>query len=278
MIFKRRHINIKRRITGPLRVLPDFLVIGAQKSGTTSLFNDLMSHPCIRRPFRKEIHYFDNSQYFKQGPLWYRSHFPLMIHKYYSAKVRKLPFITGEASPYYLFYPHTPKRVAQILPDVKIIVILRNPVDRAFSHYHHVVKKGRESLSFEEAIRKRGLELEIEIQKMVQDENYHSRTLKHQSYLLRGIYWKQLQNWFRFFPKEQFLILNSESYFREPVQEYRKVIQFLGLPKYILKKFKKVNQGNYKSKMAKEMRGYLNEFYKPHNEKLYELLGTGFSW
>lgn len=278
MIIKRKLINIGRRITAPLRALPDFLIIGAQKAGTTSLFQDLLSHPCIGQPSEKEVHYFDYPENFKRGILWYRSHFPLMIHKYYSAIIQKSLFVTGESSPYYLFHPHVPKRAAQILPDVKLIILLRNPADRAFSHYQHEISSSNESLSFEEAIQGREQELEIEIQRMHQDENYYSRSHQCYSYLLRGIYWKQLQHWFSLFPREQFLILNSESYFHEPAQEYRRVIQFLGLPEYALKRFKKVNQGNYTSSLSKGMRAHLNEFYKPHNEKLYECLGKRFPW
>jgi len=278
MMIKRKLINIERRITAPLRVLPDFLIIGAQKAGTTSLFKDLMRHPCIGRPIEKEMHYFDYPMNFKRGIFWYRSHFPLIIHKYYTAIIRKSLFVAGEASPDYLFYPHVPKRVAQLLPDVKIIVILRNPADRAFSHYHHEVKKGNEELSFEEAIRARKQLIETEVNKVTQDESYFSGTHQRHTYLVRGIYWKQLQHWFHYFSKEQFLILNSESYFSEPVQEYRKVIQFLGLSDHTLKRFKNANPGAYKSKMTKETRDYLNNFFSSYNEKLYKCLGTRFSW
>jgi hypothetical protein len=151
-------------------------------------------------------------------------------------------------------------------------------VDRAYSHYHHEFKGGNEWLPFEEAVRVRDQELRTEIQKMNQDENYNSRTHQCHSYLSRGIYWQQLQHWFRFFPKDQFLILNSESYFQEPLSMYWKITRFLELPDYTLKKFKKVNQGEYTSNLSKETRDYLNAFYKPHNEKLYECLGTSFRW
>lgn len=278
MIVKRKLINVGRKITAPLRVLPDFLIIGAQKAGTTSLFEDLINHPCVGRPIKKEIHYFDYPENFNRGVWWYRSHFPLMMHKFYSAAVRKEPFITGESSPYYLFHPHAARRVAEILPHVKIIVLLRNPVDRAFSHYQHEVNGGNETLSFEEAIQKRNQELKTEIQKMNQDEKYKSRIHQCYSYLLRGIYWQQLESWFQFFPKHQFLILNSESYFQEPAQVYRQVIHFLGLPEYTLERFKNAYPGKYTSRMSKAVRDYLKEFYKPHNEKLCENLGTRFSW
>jgi len=278
MYSENKPLNIERRITAPLRVLPDFLVIGAQKSGTTSLYQDLVRHPCIEQSVEKEVHYFDWSENFKRGIWWYRSHFPLKIHKYYSAIIQKSMLVTGEASPDYLFYPYAPKRIAQILPDVKIIVILRNPVDRAYSHYHHEFSGGNETLSFEEAIRIRDKELEPEIRKMNQDENYCSSSFQRHSYLSRGVYWKQLQHWFQFFSKEQFLIICSESYFRDPVQEYQKITRFLGLPDHTLKKFRKAHTGKYKNNMSKEMMSYLRKFYKNHNEKLYECLGTSFTW
>lgn len=274
----RKKLNIGRKLTPQLRMLPDFLVIGAQKSGTTSLFMDLVRHPCIEESFMKEVHYFDWAENYKKGLGWYRSHFPLKIKKYFTKILRGTPFVTGEASPDYLFYPHVSKRVAQLLPDVKIIVILRNPVDRAYSHYQHEFRGDTESLSFEEAVRIGDQELETEIQKMYRDENYCSLSFQCHTYLSRGIYWKQLQNWFHFFPREQFLILCSQAYFDEPAQEYQKITRFLGLPDFSLNKFKKSHQGNYKDSLSMEMRGTLNAFYKKHNEKLYECLGASYVW
>ena len=115
--------------------LPDFIIIGAQKSGTTSLYRFIVKHPAIAPATKKEVHYF--SIWYKFGELWYRSHFPTNLSRYNFYKRTNQKLLSGEASPVYLFYPVVPGRMKELLPDVKLIVILRNPVDRAYSHYHH---------------------------------------------------------------------------------------------------------------------------------------------
>ena len=144
--------KLLRATTYPLRLLPDFLIIGTQRGGTTSLYNYLVEHPGIGAASIKEVHFFD-TPHFKQGLAWYRGHFPSAFQRYYVERSLKHGFVTGEASPYYLFHPHAPKRVAGLMPQMKLIVMLRNPVDRAYSHYHHEVAGGHEKLAtFEEAI------------------------------------------------------------------------------------------------------------------------------
>src|SRR5947209_20310719 len=136
--------------THPLRMMPDFIIIGTMRGGTTSLYSYLTTHPHIGSAYMKEVHFFD--VYYSKGIGWYRSQFPSSIQKYYAEYVQKQQFITGEASPYYLFHPHAPKRITKFLPQVELIVLLRNPVSRAYSHYSHEVAGGHEKLSFEEAI------------------------------------------------------------------------------------------------------------------------------
>src|SRR5947208_4822180 len=122
-------------VTAPIRLLPDFLVIGAQRGGTTSLYHYLQAHPCIKLANTKDTHFFDKK--YNKGLTWYRGHFPIWLEKAYAQQVRRQTFVMGEASPSYLFHPHVPKRVKQALPHVKLIVLLRNPVDRAYSQYYH---------------------------------------------------------------------------------------------------------------------------------------------
>ena len=115
-----------------MRLMPDFIIIGAARCGTTNLYRNLTQHPYIVPAFRKEVHFFDHTSNFKNGVAWYRAHFPLLLYKHYK-QVRKQDIVTGEASPYYIFHPHAPKRAFEIVPQVKLIVMLRNPVDRAYS-------------------------------------------------------------------------------------------------------------------------------------------------
>ena len=119
---------------------PNFLIIGAQRCGTTSLYNYLIQHPQIVPSSKKEVHFFDLN--FHLGQSWYEKHFPEVSDN----------ILTGEASPYYIFHPLCPKRIFDYDPSVKLIVILRNPIDRAYSHYRHIVRLGHEPLKFEDAL------------------------------------------------------------------------------------------------------------------------------
>ncbi|WP_420973484.1 sulfotransferase family protein [Bacillus thuringiensis] len=258
-------MNLYSSITNNL--IPHFLIIGAQKCGTTSLYNYLIQHPQVCAASQKELHFFDI--YFQKGLNWYYNQFPLI-------KLNKL-IITGEASPYYLFHPHAPKRIAKTLPNVKLIVLLRNPVDRAYSHYYHQVKMKTESLSFRQAIEEENKRLQPELIKMLENENYHSLPYQYYSYLARGRYIEQLQNWMNFFPLKQFLIIKSEDFFLNPDIVFRDVLTFLNLSPYQLKQYNKENSNNY-PELDISTRSELNNYYDGYNLKLYKYLGVDFDW
>ena len=283
MLFSQLKINKKkvplyRLSTCHLRVLPDFIIIGAQKCGTTSLYMNLIEHPSIIPAFVKEVHFFNNQRnYFQKGVGWYKAHFPTFLYKYYITNIRRNDFLTGEASPFYLFHPHAPRRISELLPGVKLIVILRNPVDRAYSHYHHEVERGCETVSFEDAIRMEDERLRGEFDKMINDEHYTSWTYNHNSYLLRGIYVDQLKRVHTYFNKRQVLVLKSEDFFKDSQVAMEKVLQFLGLPGWQPRDFKKANVGSYQ-KMDPAIRSRLLNYFEPHNHRLYEYLGTNFGW
>lgn len=244
--------------------MPDFLIIGAMKAGTTSLYQYLKKHPLVDPPIKKEVHYFDYGSNYKQGLDWYRGNFPALSNT-------KPGHITGEASPTYLPFSYIPKRVFEVMPKAKLLVILRNPVDRAYSHYHHSVRKGRQSLTFEEAI---GLEERRLLKISGPDDDGEARNTK---YLKLGMYAEQLHNWMKVFPREQFLILNNEEFFQDPISGLQEVADFLNLPAWDLNQFKQHNSGQY-SDMDPATRNRLVQFFKPHNEKLYRLLGREFDW
>src|SRR5581483_11863989 len=155
------HNGIIRQLTADFRVLPDFLVIGGQKCGTTALYNYIIEHPDIYLAVRKQMHYFDNR--YEKGDRWYRSGFPTVAEKFYVKNILRKRFITCEATPNYIFHPQAARRVARLLPHAKFILVLRDPVDRAYSHYNHEIRKGTEMLSFEEAIAKEKERLQPEI-------------------------------------------------------------------------------------------------------------------
>lgn len=262
-------------IAGNFHVLPDFLIFAAGRAGTTSLYEGLVEHPDIYRARIKEIYFFDVK--FQRGIGWYRSRFPSIWTKLYKTKILKKQFITGEGTPRLLTYPHAPKRVSKILPNVKLIAILRNPIDRAYSHYYLGVANGREKLSFEESIKQEEKRLEGEMEKMEKDENYYNPEFFRKSYLFQGIYINALERWMKFFPQEQFFIINGDEFYEEPFQVFDKLHKFLGVSKFRPKHYVHFNSREYSS-MKESTRKYLIEFYKPYNERLSKLLRQNFDW
>ncbi len=260
-----------RRI-GPGR-LPDFILIGAAKSGTTSLYSCLCHHPQIISAAVKEVHFFDEN--FHRGIAWYRSQFPSLLTKYDIRRRRVV--LTFESSPYYIFHPHAPRRMARLIPKVRLLALFRNPVDRAYSHYHHQVRLGNETLSFESAIDCESERIERETEKMLRDENYMSFNHRAFSYLARGIYIDQLRSWFSFFPREQMLILQSENLYANPTGALAQTYAFLGLPPKAFENFWQSNKGNYPP-MSDQTRKRLLEYFAPYNQELYKYLGVDWQW
>jgi len=259
---------VYHRLTTPLRVLPNFLIIGVMKGGTTSLFNYLAEHPQIQPPFRKEIKFFDI--HYPQGLRWYRAHFPLQVKMRPGTK-------TGEATPYYIFHPLAVQRIAKMLPEAKLVILLRNPIDRAYSHYNHMVRVGREPLTFAEAVAHEGERLSGEIEKIIADSSYSTFNHLHYSYLSRGMYLEQLKKCFRLFSREQVLILKSEEFYSSPASTYKKTTDFLGLDAWEPDSFSVFKQGRYND-MPVKLRQQLVEYFKPYNEDLYTYLGMNFNW
>lgn len=264
-----------RTITGSLRMLPEFIIIGAMKCGTTSLYRELAQHPQIASARRKEVHYFD--WYYDKGEAWYRGQFPMGTRPQHLPKDESRT-ITGEASPYYLFHPQAPRRVHELLPGVKLIVLLRNPVDRAWSHYHHVKRRNGETLSFEEALEAEPARLEGELEKLQSDKSYRSYEYQKHSYQARGVYADGLAEWLNYFDSSQFLILRSEDFFKDPPTVFGQTLQFLNLPPYELASYERFLAGSYTSSMAPGTREQLVAYFKPHNRRLYELIGRDMDW
>ena len=276
-----------RMSTSQVRLLPDFIIIGTQRGGTTSLYYYLTEHPGIARALMKEVHFFDDN--FREGLNWYRAQFPSSLQKYYAERIRKEHFITGESSPYYLFYPPAPKRISALVPQAKLIVLLRNPVDRAYSHHWLVTLEENETLSFEEAIKCEGERMAGEHEKILANEHYSSFNHRHYSYLSRGIYVDQLKHWMNYYPKEQFLILKSEDLYKDTAAVFQQTLDFLGVPGEELhgnkefKQYREPNKKGYKNEekppeMDAKVREYLVAYFKPHNQRLYEFLGRDFGW
>ncbi len=273
-------LRFYRTITSSIRLLPDFIIIGTQRGGTTSLYAYLGQHPQITPAVRKEVHFFDNN--FQKGVNWYRTQFPFSIEKSIAKNIGKQNFITGEASPYYLFHPHAPERVAKIVPDAKLIVLLRNPIDRAYSHYYHEVELGHEQLSFEEALAQEEARTHEESAHIATDQQYCSYNHQHYTYLSRGIYAEQLQRWLNLFPREQVLVIKSEDFYADPDSILQQTLTFLKIStvgKKPLQWYKQYNHSIYKqAKMEPHIRKRLIAYFAPHNDSLYKLLERDFDW
>ena len=213
--------------TAPLRLQPGFIMIGAQRCGTTSLFRALMAHPQVVRPaFHKGINFFDLNYY--RGLTWYRGHFPV-ARVAQAATARHGGPMTFEASGYYMYHPFAMERLARDLPRVKLVVMLRDPVERAFSAYKHEYARGYEWESFEKALELEDERLIGETDRMRADPAYESFTHRHHSYTRRGHYADQLERIFGLFPREQVHVMDSEAFFARPAQEYEELTGFLGL-------------------------------------------------
>ena len=274
--------NLYRAATSSLRTLPDFLIIGAQKGGTTSLYLYLNEHPNIGGAVIKEVSFFDKN--YQQGLSWYRAQFPMPLRQLYTRDIRKQNYTVGEASPGYLIYPHAPERIAKMLPRVKLIALLRNPVERAYSQYRHNVSRGFEQLSFADAIEAEEERTQAETEKVLSNPNYNSTAFFRYSYLARGVYVDQLKHWLNFFPREQLLILKSEELNAEPMEIFKQTLTFLNVPVLIpaslQKEFKHYNtaENTVASKIDPAMRERLVAYFAPHNTRLYEFLGRDFGW
>ncbi len=258
-----------RGLTTHNRVLPNFIIVGVQKGGTSSLFNYLLQHPNIVPGYKKEVKFFDGN--FHKGIDWYRFNFPMQEQM--SDPLAQ----TGEASPSYVFHPLVPQRIKEALPDVKLVLLLRDPVARAYSHYQGNFRKGQEELSFEEAIEKEESRLEGEREAIIADQHHPMYKYLVYSYLSRGVYIEQVKNWFDSFPRDQILIQKSEDLFSNPQGVYSRVLAFFGLPDWRLDNYEIVNPGQYE-KMAASTNTKLKEYFRPYNHELYEYIGMNFGW
>jgi hypothetical protein len=250
--------------TAGLRPLPDFLILGAQKAGTTALYAYLRWHPHVTGPSFKEVSFFD--RHYAKGERWYRAHLP----------VRRRSRV-GEASPSYLVHPLAPERVAGMLPGARLIALLRNPVDRAFSHYQHEVALGREPLSFEDAIDREHERMQGELERMLQDPSYFSLAWWNYTYVARGRYAEQLERWFAAFPREQLLVLFTEELSADTAATYRRVLDFLGVGARDLESYPRIFDRDY-ADMDPGTRARLEKEFEDPNRRLASLLGRDLPW
>jgi hypothetical protein len=284
--YQKSH-RLIRQSTANMRILPHFIIFGVARGGTTSLYNYLTAHPSIASATAKEILFFDHRYHL--GLKWYKAHFPSWISKY-----GKKHLITGEASPSYLYHPSVPQRIKETLPAIKLIILLRNPVDRAYSHYLMKLKTQQETLPYEIAVKHQMIERELFEKEGILENDAHFQRIYHpHAYLSKGIYLVHLQRWFNTFKKQQILILQSEEFYSNPEIVLQNTLEFLELPKWTLNQYEKHNadgqhfanpssknllKGKNHEQMDLSLRQQLVDYFRPYNEQLYEFLGRDFGW
>jgi hypothetical protein len=263
------------RPTAGLRLLPDYLIIGAQRAGTTSLHRYLIQHPGVRTTLRtKGVHFFDTG--YGHGLSWYASRYPTRLTAWYVARRQGTALRTGEGSPHSQLLPRVPGRVAEHLPQVKLNALLRDPVQRAYSHYQHEVARGFETLAFEAAIEAEPARLAGETERLLAEPLYNSFAHQHHSYLARGCYAEQLDRWRPLFG-DQLLVLSSERFFAEPERTFRRVLEFLELPAFTPDGYRRHNAHDYRQ-MGPKVRARLVEHFREPNRRLYQALGDDLGW
>ena len=267
-----------RMLTAARRPLPDFLILGAQRSGTTSLYNYLAAHPQVMPAVpSKGVHYFD--KHAARSLRWYRAHFPTEAQRRRRERSAGPPAVTGEGSPYYLFHPHGPARAAAAVPSARMIVMLRDPVERAYSHYKQEYARGfDDAATFEAALDLESSRLEGERQRMLADPGYDSHPYQHHAYVTRGEYADQLTAWRERFPAERMLVIGYERFFADPRAGYSEVLRFLGLPDPARPPDFKAYNARPASGMADETRARLRAHFAEPNRRLEEFLGMRMGW
>jgi hypothetical protein len=237
------------------------------------MYSYLSQHPQLFASFKKEVHFFDGGldpsvDNYEKGEPWYCSHFPLQ--KSLSGNHK-----TFEASPLYIFNPLSPQRIAHLIPKVKIIALLRNPTERAISHYFHEKRNGREPLALDEALQNEISRLEPSLE----SKDYKSKVFIHHSYKSRGLYKEQLERYLRYFPRDHVLIINSEKFFAKPEMSLKQVFEFVGVdPEYRVADLTPKNVANNRNDVASSVYDYLDEFFTSHNQELYDMLGENYGW
>jgi hypothetical protein len=256
------------------RMRPDFIIIGARKCGTTFFYNNLVRQPGFLAAYKKELDFFDKR--YPRGAGWYRAHFPTRLAQRAAQLWWRRPVMTGESTPLYLFHPLAPRRVRALLPEVKLIALLRNPTDRAYSHYEHQARRQVGAPTFEAALEaERTLEadgtLAAELERLKRDDAYISEKRQVLSYVSGGVYVDQLAAWFEQFPARQILVLKAEDMYRDSAAAIHRATEFLGAKPTEARIVRENRKRGY-PKMDPATRRWLEDTFAPHNARLYEFL------
>jgi len=269
------------------KFLPEVIIIGAQKSGTSALFNYMNQHPCLQGPYKKEVHYFD-AQYYQNGISWYSKQFPPAIKS-------KIIF---EATPSYLYRNWCAERIYKYNKNIKLIAVLREPVDRAFSAWNmarQVYFSNERDRIVESTIGIQNKKIKAGMTELLTAEHFKSFSecvLKEldiinsgeenpvPNFIRRGVYAEQINRYFKFFKKEQLLIIDHKDLIEHPGKVLERIESFVGVRNidWSGKDLGKKHVGAYSSGIDNDTELLLKDFYKPHNEKLFDLIDKKFDW
>ena len=264
------------RMTSRARVLPGLLISGGQRCGTTSMYKALVQQPTVFRPvWRKGVHYFDVD--YDRGLDWYRSHFPLIAQLDRAARRHKTRALAFESSPYYLFHPLAAERIARDLPEVQLLVLVRDPVERAYSAHAHEYARGFETLDFVSALAAETERLEGEEARLIADPGYRSDAHRHQAYLARGQYATQLERVAGIVGRDRIKVVDSHRFFSDPEPTFGSVLDWLGVEPLVRTDFERHN-ARPRADMPEDLRRRLEDHFEPHDAALEAWLGHVPSW
>jgi len=260
------------RLTSAYRMLPSFLIVGGQRCGTTSLYRALAAHPAVLKAvLHKGVHYFDVD--YARGPDWYRGHFPLRHTAQRLGERVGARVCTFESSPYYMYHPLAAERIDAALPGVKLIVLLRDPVERAYSQHAHEVARGFETeRDFALALAREPGRLAGEAARLRDDPSYYSHAHQHHAYAERGQYVDHLVRLEKVFGRDRIHVVDSARFFTDPVPVYESVLSFLELPDLGRPRFERHNARD-RGPMPDRIRRRLAAHFAPYNERLVDWLG-----
>jgi hypothetical protein len=264
--------------TADLRPLPDFLLIGAKRSGSTSLFRYLLDHPQVSSLFpsarilpladeTKGVHYFDRDA--GRSARWYRSHFP--------TRIARRGRIVGEASPYYLFRPGCADHASVVVPDATLLVVLRDPVERAWSHWKEQTRNGVETLPFADAIESESTRIAGVEERLRADPTLRDHAHEHLSYRLQGEYVRGLRPWVERFGRDRLHVVWSADLFGDPEPTFARVCAFLGIPPVARDEWEVWNAADA-APIEPALEASLREHYEPLDRELAELVGEDPPW
>lgn len=241
---------------------PDFIIAGASKSGTSSIYYYLSRHPQVLLSHKKELDFY--WQHFERGIDWYLAHFPTITDR--------PDFLTGEATPNYLRFPQVAERIKDTSPQTKIIILLRNPVDRVISWHYHKFNTGLTKLNLATAIT-----TEIDRLATISEAQITKTGFYEPDNIMSSLYLYKLKPWIETLGREQFLIIKSEDFYLHPAIHMEQVFKFLNLPSYSLAHYPQVNAGSYQD-TDPELRKILVDYFAPYNQQLEKYLGMEFGW